>query len=59
MAPTLRKSTQQKSDASTKAAKIAGDVRRARAPRPLTRKQRYIHNKGLVRWKTPNALEGM
>jgi hypothetical protein len=57
MAPTLRKSTQQKSDASTKAAQDAGYVRRPRAP--LSRKQRYTHNKGLVSMKTPKALESM
>jgi hypothetical protein len=57
MPPTLRNSTQQKTDASAKAAKDAGYTRRPRAP--LSRKQRYTRNKGLVSMKTPKSLESM
>ncbi|KAH7076405.1 hypothetical protein BKA63DRAFT_602209 [Paraphoma chrysanthemicola] len=52
MAPALRKSTRTKTNASAKAAKAAGYVRR-----PPTRRQRYKCNKGLVSMKIPKDLE--
>ncbi|KAF1840402.1 uncharacterized protein K460DRAFT_410992 [Cucurbitaria berberidis CBS 394.84] len=57
MAPTLRKKTQEKTEASAKAAQDAGFVPRPR--KTLTRKQRYTRNKGLVSMKTPMALQSI
>jgi hypothetical protein len=57
MAPSLRKSTQSKTDASAEAAKDVGFKPRPR--KPLTCKQRYTRNKGLVSMKITKALESM
>jgi hypothetical protein len=57
MAPSLRKSTQSKTDASAKPAKDVGFKPRPR--KPLTCKQRYTRNKGLVSMKITKALESM
>jgi hypothetical protein len=54
MAPTPRKSTQRKTNASAKAANDAGFKPRER--KPLTRKQRYTCNKGLVSMKPERFL---
>ncbi|KAH7069313.1 hypothetical protein FB567DRAFT_614843 [Paraphoma chrysanthemicola] len=57
MGRSLRKSTRSKTNASAKAAKDAGYVRRARqAP---TRKQRYARHKGLVSMKIPKDLKSI
>lgn len=53
----LRKSTQEKTVASAEAASKAGFVRKPRAP--VTRRQRYARNKGLVSMKTPKKLQHM
>lgn len=57
MAPTLRKKTRKQTKASAKAAETAGFVRKPR--KPLTRRQRYIRNKGLVSLKIPKEYQSM
>ncbi|KAF2030068.1 hypothetical protein EK21DRAFT_100799 [Setomelanomma holmii] len=57
MAPSLRKSTQQNTKDSVKAAKDAGYVRKPQAPR--TRKQLYTRTKGLVSFKALKVLENI
>ncbi|KAJ4372459.1 hypothetical protein N0V83_004233 [Neocucurbitaria cava] len=57
MARTLRKKTRKQTKASAKAAETASFLRKA--SRPLTRRQRYKCNKGLVSLKIPKVFQSI
>jgi len=57
MAPTLRDKTKQKTQASADAATAAGFVQKPR--KPPSRRQLYIHNRGLINLQSPPELQAM
>ena len=57
MTPSLPKKAREQTEASPKAAKGSDYVRKPR--KPLTRKQRYTRNKGLVGMKMLKGLQSM